>query len=256
MKYPIFIPIKGKSKRCPGKNIKLLSIMTSVFKTYNINKEYNILDQCIIITESDELIQFAKQLGYNNIYKETEYNKSEFHAINRCINDYNNKKISFNTPFTNDFDMEFFFLAPVTQPLKSESFINRINNANGYDFNNLRNYRPFITTVTLEADRSIFEYNLSKCKFVKESKCRKGALCRDKHYIDGYWYFINSDFINNIVEKSDKAKETLDMDIDVNELFWSTPFDVVSNDNYLFCDVDTIIDMEKLQNTLSLCKKI
>lgn len=257
MKYPIFIPIKGNSIRCPGKNKILLPIMTSILKTFNNNdsnnKDYNILNECIIITESDELIQLARQLGYNNIYKEHTNNKSEFHAIIKCIEEYNNKEISFNNESSDGFDMRYFFLAPVTQPLKTFSFYQYIYSYNN-NVNNLLRNSTFITTVCTQQDRSIFEYNIKEHKFEIESKCRKGVLCEDKYYIDGCWYFIKTENISNMIWSQNNIESYKNKDI--NELFWSSKFDIKINDDYLFCDIDSPNDLYKLFNTISLCNKM
>ena len=249
MNYPIFIPMKGKSKRFAHKNLMLLPILTKIFKTY-YNKD--IIDKCIIITESKELIALAKGLGYKNIYKENKgENKSEFHAINHCIDDYNNKKIEFETKF----DMTYFFLAPVTQPLKSEAFYVFIKGMFDCDeLDDRMKYLSFITTVISQPDRSIFEYNIEKHKFEKESKCRKGEMCENKFYIDGCWYFIKTESISNMIWSQNNIETCKDTDI--NEMFWSSKFEVERNDNNIFCDIDTYIEFKKLFNTINLINKI
>lgn len=252
LKYPIFIPIKGNSIRCPGKNKILLPIMTSILKTFNIDKEYNILNECIIVTESDELIELAKELGYNNIYKEHTKNKSEFHAIIKCIEEYNNKEIIFSNEPLDGFDMRYFFLAPVTQPLKTFSFYQYIYNNN--KLNNILENSTFITTVCTQQDRSIFEYNIKEHKFEIESKCRKGALCKDKYYIDGCWYFIKTEAISNMIWSQNNIKSYNNKDI--NELFWSSKFEIKLNDDYLFCDIDSPTDLYKLFNTKTTLNKL
>ena len=249
MNYPIFIPMKGKSKRFAHKNLMLLPILTKIFKTY-YNKD--IIDKCIIITESKELIALAKGLGYKNIYKENKgENKSEFHAINHCIDDYNNKKIEFETKF----DMTYFFLAPVTQPFKSEAFYFFIKGMFDCDeLDDRMKYLSFITTVISQPDRSIFEYNIEKHKFEKESKCRKGEMCENKFYIDGCWYFIKTESISNMIWSQNNIETCKDTDI--NEMFWSSKFEVERNDNNIFCDIDTYIEFKKLFNTINLINKI
>ena len=249
MNYPIFIPMKGKSKRFEHKNLMLLPILTKIFKTY-YNKD--IIDKCIIITESKELIALAKGLGYKNIYKENKgENKSEFHAINHCIDDYNNKKISFET----EFDMTYFFLAPVTQPLKSEAFYVFIKGMFDRDeLNDRMKHLSFITTVMSQPNRSIFEYNMEKHKFEKESKCRKGEMCENKFYIDGCWYFVKTESISNMIWSQNNIETC--KDIDINEMFWSSKFEVERNDNNMFCDIDTYMDFNKFFNTITLINKI
>ena len=249
MNYPIFIPMKGKSKRFAHKNLMLLPILTKIFKTY-YNKD--IIDKCIIITESKELIALAKGLGYKNIYKENKgENKSEFHAINHFIDDYNNKKITFET----EFDMTYFFLAPVTQPFKSEAFYVFIKGMFDRDeLDDRMKHLSFITTVMSQPDRSIFEYNIEKHKFEKESKCRKGEMCENKFYIDGCWYFIKTESISNMIWSQNNIETCKDTDI--NEMFWSSKFEVERNDNNMFCDIDTYIDFKKFFNTITLINKI
>lgn len=249
MNYPIFIPMKGNSKRFTHKNLMLLPILTKIFKTY-YNKD--IIDKCIIITESKELIALANGLGYKNIYKENKgENKSEFHAINHCIDDYNNKKIEFETKF----DMTYFFLAPVTQPLKSEAFYVFIKGMFDRDeLDDRMKHLSFLTTVISQPDRSIFEYDMEKHKFEKESKCRKGEMCENKFYIDGCWYFIKTESISNMIWSQNNIETCKDTDI--NEMFWSSKFEVERNDNNMFCDIDTYIDFKKFFNTITLINKI
>ena len=43
---------------------------------------------------------------------------------------------------------------------------------------------------------------------------------------------------------------------DINELFWSSKFNVKINDDYLFCDIDNQIDLYKLFNTITISNKI
>lgn len=249
MNYPIFIPMKGNSKRFEHKNLMLLPILTKIFTTY-YNKD--IINKCIIITESKELITLANGLGYKNIYKENKgENKSEFHAINHCIDDYNNKKIEFET----EFDMTYFFLSPVTQPLKSEAFYVFIKGMFDRDeLNDRMKHLSFITTVMSQPDRSIFEYNMEKHKFEKESKCRKGEMCENKFYIDGCWYFIKTESISNMIWSQNNIETC--KDIDINEMFWSSKFEVERNDNNMFCDIDTYMDFNKFFNTITLINKI
>lgn len=249
MNYPIFIPMKGESTRFKNKNCVLLPILTKVFNTY-YNKD--ILNKCIIITESRELIALANGLGYKNIYQENKgENKSEFHAIMKCIDDYNDKKITFET----EFDMTYFFLAPVTQPLKSESFYSFIKGMFLRDeLDDRMKHLSFITTVTLQPDRSIFEYNMKTHKFEKESKCRKGEMCENKFYIDGCWYFIKTENISNMIWSQNNIETCKDTDI--NEMFWSSKFEVERNDDNMFCDIDTYNEYSKLFNTSTLINKI
>lgn len=249
MNYPIFIPMKGESNRFLHKNISLLPLMTNVFRTY-YNKD--ILDRCIIITESDTLIALAKELGYKNIYKEIKgQNKSEFHAIISCINDYNDGKVKFGPLF----DMKYFFLAPVTQPLKSELFYTFIKGMWDRDeLDNRMNNISFITTVCLQQDRSLFEYNMKQHGFEHKSKCRKGEMCEDKFYIDGCWYFIKTENISNMIWSQNNIE--MCKDTDINEMFWSSKFEVERNDDNMFCDIDTYKDFAKLMNTVRLFKKI
>lgn len=241
--------MKGESTRFKNKNRVLLPILTKVFNTY-YNKD--ILDKCIIITESRELIALAKKLGYKNIYQENKgENKSEFHAIIKCIDYYNDKKITFKTKF----DMTYFFLAPVTQPLKSESFYSFIKGMFLRDeLDDRMNNISFITTVCLQQDRSLFEYNMKKHGFEHKSKCRKGEMCENKFYIDGCWYFIKTENISNMIWSQNNIE--LCKNTDINEMFWSSKFEVERNDDNMFCDIDTYKDFAKLMNTFRLFKKI
>lgn len=251
--YPIFIPMKGHSLRCPNKNKVLLPFMTRVFKTFNTN----IIPRCIIVTESDEIISLAKELGYKNIYKEEtingkSVNPSEYHAILKCIEAYNNHKIKFRTKF----DMSYFFLAPVTQPFKSNMFYDYIMDLKRSNkLNSKMSNTSFITTICSQQDRKIFEYNIKDNKFEVESNGRKGAMCDDKYYIDGYWYFVKTQFVSDTIWSLENYNNIL-KDKDFNEIFWSSNFEVVKNDNYLFCDIDSVQDIYKLLNTINLIRKI
>ena len=91
-------------------------------------------------------------------------------------------------------------------------------------------------------------------KFEKESKCRKGEMCENKFYIDGCWYFIKTENISNMIWSQNNIETCKDTDI--NEMFWSSKFEVERNDDNMFCDIDTYNEYSKLFNTSTLINKI
>lgn len=80
----IFVPVKDNSIRCPGKNRVLLPY------TYSYLRRCGRLSDAIVIVNSESLEEYCRQIGFDNIYLETEsvcetlsiYNYIKKHDIN------------------------------------------------------------------------------------------------------------------------------------------------------------------------------
>ena len=130
----IFITVKGKSKRCPNKNLILLP--------YVLNNFSNYLKEIIVITDSIELKKLAEDYGVREIFLEDErVQLSEFNSI------YN--YLSKNNKFS---EIPEFIYLPVTQPFSSEELLKNISSLDLSDYD-------FSTTYSIIPDRKIFLLN-------------------------------------------------------------------------------------------------
>lgn len=82
--YPILIPIKGQSIRCPNKNRELLPFTINYLKT--IQK----LNNAMVITDCKDLENYAISLGVEAYLEVREDNQDELLS---CYNFLKNRKI-------------------------------------------------------------------------------------------------------------------------------------------------------------------
>ena len=215
---PIFICIKGVSKRCPGKNKMLLPY------AYSYLTKIGEINNVIIISEDNELLQYAQSLGFLNIYKEDYIeNGDELLSIS---NYFINNHICYS----------YFFLFPICQPYKNLDLINKfkknIDKLDSYDF---------ITSKTFIEDRSIF-YIDDHNNFINKSNNlneRKGSLCKTYYMIDGSLYLFKYSFFEKIMNTINK-----------NSALWNSNFYTIEN-NSIFLDIDYKNDLNKFYENIT-----
>lgn len=75
MKTACFIPIKMNSERVPGKNLRVLNGKKLYEYICEHVKEANVFDDVYIDTNSDEILDYAKKMGFNLIHRKPELAK-------------------------------------------------------------------------------------------------------------------------------------------------------------------------------------
>ena len=178
----ILIPAKGYSRRCPGKNKKLLEWTTNYLRDDNINR-------VIIITDSDDIIKESKK--YNLKYFKSSIVDDEFGAML----DYIEK---------NKYQREYFIYLPLTQPLREIDLITKIDNKN--------TEKDFIVSQNIYINRDLFI--IKNNKFLMNSFERKGCLCSHNNSIDGAIYKIKVDFLKKITKSTSINHEFWSGDFD------------------------------------------
>lgn len=257
--YPILIPVKEHSTRCPNKNALLLPIL------YKSLQKSGIVDKCVVLCDSMEILRAANQIGFNTwlepqkqVYQRDKNNyinyisesvcKSEFESMVQWKLWYLSKSEKEKETLYNGiiFNPSWCFLAPATQPLKHPYFYNTIY-LNEDEIQTLlkEDNCKVIVSTSLLTDRDIFNVCYSQSEglfndlvFDKDSSHRRGSLCYEQMNVDGTWYFINTNFLEDIV-LNDTDKQ--------NELFWnkSNIYGINNNEQPLI-DIDTEDDMKKL----------
>ena len=144
---PIFITAKGGTKNSFSRSYELLPY------AYEYIVRQQALRWTIIISDSSELLEYAKKLGFRHVYQE------------RCIN-CQFCQLEFNGPYhyfvDNKTNCEWFIDLPLNQPFKSSDLIltciDSIND--NYDF---------ITSYTEVDDRSDFYIDENNKQKLKEN---------------------------------------------------------------------------------------
>lgn len=209
---PILIPVKGGSRRCPGKNRELLPFTADYLLRQNLIKD------AVVISDDQELGDFASTLGFKiNV----EIRKEEQDELNSCFN------------FIKNSDYEEFILLPVTQPFRETDLIRKCYSL----YTEVKDELDFVTSFVEISDRERFylEFAGSVPAFRNKDMKKKGALCETIPMIDGAIYLIKSTFICEVA-----------MSADPNSSFWKGRFRCIKN-NVPFIDIDTSDDMAKFQ---------
>ena len=201
-----FITVKGKSERCPGKNIKLLPYVLEQCSSY--------LDITVI---TDDLS--IKRICYKyNVYcfiEDKSVQISEFSSIYNYL-------LSTNQLYT----IKEFVHLPVTQPIRNNETIMNVA------YSDLTDY-DFATTYSIVPNRKIFLLN-DDFTYQYDSYERKGSLCKDTKMIDGYVYKIKTEFLVRIINSKSP-----------NHMFWNeSKIKFVENTTRIFLDIDEPRDLK------------
>lgn len=215
-----FITVKGKSERCPGKNIKLLPYVLEQCSSY--------LD-ITVITDDIFIKRICDKYNVDCFIEDKSVQTSEFNSIYNYL------------VKTNQLDIikEFLYL-PVTQPIRNNETIMNVaySDLTGCDF---------ATTYSMVPNRKIFLLN-DDFTYQYDSYERKGSLCKDTKMIDGYVYKIKTECLIRIIASNN-----------INNEFWNkSKIKFVKNTTGIFLDVDEPRDLKmfEMYKKLNFCNKI
>lgn len=203
----ILIPAKEKSLRCPNKNLMLID--------WTIDYLGDNISRTVLITDSDELIEVAQKNGLK--YYKSNIVDGELKAMYDFLEKIN-------------YQREYFIHLPLTQPLRENDLIDRLDNK--------ETDKDFIVSSNRIVNRNIF--NIKDDKFIYESFERKGCLCDSVNSIDGAIYKINFNFLSKIF-----------LTDNINHYFWNGNFETINN-NMPFLDIDEIEDLKCFYNLKQL----
>lgn len=184
MRVACFIPIKANSERVPGKNLRDLNGK----KLYQYICEHvqnaNVFDDVFIDTNSEEIMDYAKEMGFKIIKRKEELAKNTANGNDLLVYQYE---------LYPDYDYYFqlFATAPYLQSNTIKKCVNQLINSEDYDScftatknhgfywlqNNPINYRPGILPRSQDMVPVIEEttglYGISK-ESLEKYRCRIG----------------------------------------------------------------------------------
>lgn len=201
-----FITVKGKSERCPGKNIKLLPYVLEQCSSY--------LD-ITVITDDLSIKRICDKYNVNCFIEDKSVQTSEFNSIYNYLVQ------------TNQLDtIKEFVHLPVTQPIRNNETIMNVA------YSDLTDY-DFATTYSIVSNRKIFLLN-EDFTYQYDSYERKGSLCKDTKMIDGYVYKIKTDLLIRMINSESP-----------NHMFWNeSKIKFIENTTGIFLDVDEQRDLK------------
>ena len=151
MKTACFIPIKSNSERVPGKNFRILNDKKLYEHICEHVKEANIFDDVYVDTNSEEIMDYAKKMGFKVIVRNPELAKNTANGNDLLVEHF------LNHP-DYDYYFQLFATAPYLQPKTIKACVQKLLNSEDYDScftatenygffwlsNNPMNYRPGI----------------------------------------------------------------------------------------------------------------
>lgn len=204
-----FITVKGKSERCPHKNIKLLPYVLQQCSSY--------LD-ITVITDDLSIKRICEECNVDCFIEDKSVQTSEFNSIYHYLQTTNQLSTI----------KEFVYL-PVTQPIRNKETI--LNVA----YSDLTDY-DFATTYSTVPNRKIFLLN-DDFTYQYDSYERKGSLCKDTKMIDGSIYKIKVECLIRIINSDN-----------VNHEFWNkSKIKFLENTTGIFLDVDEPRDLKMFE---------
>lgn len=168
---PILIPAKGKSVRCPGKNITLLPYMSTYLRNEGL--------QGVVLSNDEKIRSLAELYGLKSW---VEHRTEKDDDLSAC------RKYMATSP------EELFFMLPLPQPFKHKGLLQEMLDMIDDD-------TDFVVTSHLVSDRSLFY--VENNKFIIPSKERKGCMCPEREMIDGTAYLIRKSFIEKVACNED-----------------------------------------------------
>lgn len=184
MKTACFIPIKANSERVPGKNLRNLNGKKLYQYICEHVKEANVFDNIFVDTNSNEVAEYAQQMGFTVIERVPELAKNTANGNDLLVH---------HLQMYPDFDYYFqlFATAPYLQPESIRACFNKLVNSEKYDscftatenhgfywlLGNPINYRPGILPRSQDMASVIEEttglYGISK-ESLNRFRCRIG----------------------------------------------------------------------------------
>lgn len=184
MKTACFIPIKMNSERVPGKNLRVLNGKKLYEYICEHVKEANVFDDVYIDTNSDEILDYAKKMGFNLIHRKPELAKKTANG--------NDLLIYHSELYPNyDYYFQLFATSPYMQTNTIRECYTKLISSEEYDscftatenrgfywlLGQPVNYRPGILPRSQDMEPLIEEttglYGISK-ESLKKYKCRIG----------------------------------------------------------------------------------
>lgn len=126
MKIACFIPIKLNSERVPGKNFRLLNGKKLYEYICEHVKETEIFDDIYVDTNSEEITQYAKELGFSTILREERLAQNTANGNDLLVHHYELYP-------QYDYYFQLFATAPFLQPETIRECVEKLISANRYD---------------------------------------------------------------------------------------------------------------------------
>lgn len=283
MKYfPILVPVKQRSSRCPNKNEHLLPYLYNCFYKIQRNSQdvceeaQTLLDQVVILCDSDSMVTAARMVGFKNVWLEPQYKKNiklpsgEVKEITAsiCKTEYESMwqwKLSYdkmseeerNKMYPVEFNTDWMFLAPATQPIKHYKFYKSIYLTSGFFESRIKKgdtHIDLIVSAQTRPIRRLFDINIEPNDYRNEFNpwvknmsfdisdkkvhTRKGSDCTHTMSVDGTWYFFRANILSNMQDEDSDTQ---------NNCFWHSRKMCISCEEQPFIDIDETYDLKKLE---------
>ena len=126
MKVACFIPIKANSERVPGKNLRMLNSKKLYQYLCEHVKETDVFDDIFVDTNSTEIANYAKEMGFKVIPRKEELAKNTANG---------NDLLVYHQSLFPDYDYYFqlFVTAPYLQTNTISECVNRLIYSEDYD---------------------------------------------------------------------------------------------------------------------------
>ena len=179
---PIFITVNTDTEELKNKNVLLLPY------AYDYLSRQETINRCVVISKDDDVLEYAKKLGFKNTYKERPIN------CKACNIDYNG---IYHHMQDNPTDYDWFIKFRLDQPFKSENLI--IDAIRGIDYN-----KDFLVSASSFTDRERLYINEDD-KFTQliENSNRCMEKCVRTRLVDGSIWCFNTEFFKKCVESND-----------------------------------------------------
>ena len=126
MKTACFIPIKANSERVPGKNLRVLNGKKLYEYICEHVKEANVFDDIYIDTNSDEIANYAKKMGFKVIERKPELAKNSANGNDLLV-------YHFEQYPQYDYYFQLFATAPYLMPNTIQDCYNKLISTEKYD---------------------------------------------------------------------------------------------------------------------------
>lgn len=126
MKTACFIPIKANSERIPGKNLRVLNGKKLYQYICEHTKEANVFDDIYIDTNSNEVADYAKDMGFHTIERKPELAQNTANGNDLLV-------YHFEQFPSYDYYFQLFATAPYMQAETIKACYNRLISSEEYD---------------------------------------------------------------------------------------------------------------------------
>lgn len=126
MKAACFIPIKANSERIPGKNLRVLNGKKLYQYICENVKEANVFDDIYIDTNSNEVAEYAKSMGFHVIERKPELAQNTANGNDLLVYHFEQFPVY-------DYYFQLFATAPYMQPETIRACYHRLISSEEYD---------------------------------------------------------------------------------------------------------------------------